>query len=672
MKLTYRPEIDGLRAVSVISVVLYHAKLTFFGYQPFKGGFIGVDIFFVISGYLITSIILKELIITGSFSFKYFYERRIRRILPALLFVMLASLPFAWIYLLPSSFIDLLKSIIYSLGFSSNFYFHYSDTQYAAESGLLKPFLHTWSLSVEEQYYILFPLIFLISFKYFRKYLIYILILGFIISLTLADWGSRNHPQFTFYVLPTRGWELLAGSILAYFEISKGFRSKFSKLNLIFPSIGLLLIIHSIIFFNDKMLHPSFYTISPIIGACLVIWFSNKNEITTKILSTKLFVGIGLISYSLYLWHFPIFAYARNIGLILKFENAIYLLILLSILLSVFSYFFIEKKFRDKNFQFKKIFKSVCFMYVFILIFSLIVILNDGIKKRFPQILNNIDSEDDIFYALKNKDGNICLGHFYCASNEKSDKKVFLLGDSHMAAISYDLNNKLIEKDYQFIPLTIPSCYFFRDFDKIDIRTNKKISKCSASEIEKRYNLIKENSKSIIIIGGRLSYQLSGINYQDFLGNKNVEFKYKSSSFDNVKESFIKNILDFSKENNVILIYPYPEMNVDISKKIQHGFFLEKKKMSEFLNSNTYFEPFENYLNRSKDAFNLLDSVENENIYRVYPHLIVCQNLVKDFCVTHDNTEIFYSDKHHPSTKASEMINDLIIKEIEKIELKLN
>ena len=420
------------------------------------------------------------------------------------------------------------------------------------------------------------------------------------------------------------------------------------------------------------MLHPSFYTISPIIGACLVIWFSNKNEITTKILSTKLFVGIGLISYSLYLWHFPIFAYARNIGLILKFENAIYLLILLSILLSVFSYFFIEKKFRDKNFQFKKIFKSVCFMYVFILIFSLIVILNDGIKKRFPQILNNIDSEDDIFYALKNKDGNICLGHFYCASNEKSDKKVFLLGDSHMAAISYDLNNKLIEKDYQFIPLTIPSCYFFRDFDKIDIRTNKKISKCSASEIEKRYNLIKENSKSIIIIGGRLSYQLSGINYQDFLGNKNVEFKYKSSSFDNVKESFIKNILDFSKENNVILIYPYPEMNVDISKKIQHGFFLEKKKMSEFLNSNTYFEPFENYLNRSKDAFNLLDSVENENIYRVYPHLIVCQNLVKDFCVTHDNTEIFYSDKHHPSTKASEMINDLIIKEIEKIELKLN
>ena len=159
MKLTYRPEIDGLRAIAVGAVILYHTQINILGHQPFKGGFIGVDIFFVISGYLITSIILKELITTGKFSFKHFYERRIRRILPALLFVMLVSLPFAWMYLLPSSFVDYSKSILYSLGFSSNFYFHYSEQQYGAESGLLKPFLHTWSLSVEEQYYILFPIV---------------------------------------------------------------------------------------------------------------------------------------------------------------------------------------------------------------------------------------------------------------------------------------------------------------------------------------------------------------------------------------------------------------------------------------------------------------------------------------------------------------------------------
>src|SRR5210317_2437541 len=222
MKLVYRPEIDGLRAIAVIGVIIYHAQIEIFEIDILQGGFIGVDIFFVISGYLITSIILKELVTTGSFSFKHFYERRIRRILPALLFVMLVSLPFAWMYLLPSSFIDFSKSILYSLGFSSNFYFHYTGQIYGAESGLLKPFLHTWSLSIEEQYYILFPIFLLVSFKFFRKYLIHILILGFVISLGLADWGSRNHPSFNFYVLPTRIWELLAGSILAYLEISGG------------------------------------------------------------------------------------------------------------------------------------------------------------------------------------------------------------------------------------------------------------------------------------------------------------------------------------------------------------------------------------------------------------------------------------------------------------------
>jgi len=160
MKLLYRPEIDGLRAIAISAVILYHAQITILGHIPFKGGFIGVDIFFVISGYLITSIILKELVTTGSFSFKYFYERRIIRILPVLVLTILASLPFAWIYLLPSSFVDFSKSILYSLGFTSNLYFHYSGQVYGAENGLFKPFLHTWSLSIEEQYYFLFPLVF--------------------------------------------------------------------------------------------------------------------------------------------------------------------------------------------------------------------------------------------------------------------------------------------------------------------------------------------------------------------------------------------------------------------------------------------------------------------------------------------------------------------------------
>ena len=341
MKINYRPEIDGLRAIAVLSVIFYHAQLKLFDYEIFQGGFIGVDIFFVISGYLISLLILKELETTGKFSFSYFYERRARRILPALIVVIVASLPLGWIYLLPEGFIEFIKSILYSLGFTSNFYFHFSGLQYGTQDGLLKPFLHTWSLSVEEQFYIFFPIILIIIYNFFRKYLLTVLLFGFISSLLIAEWSSRNYPSASFYLLHTRMWELIAGSLLAYFEISGKRLTKNNRLNFILPFLGVLFIGYAIFFFNDKIFHPSFYTVLPVLGVCLIIWFSNKDELITKILSTKIFVGIGLISYSMYLWHYPIFAFARIKSDIPsqydKFEW-----IILTILLSIISYFFIE------------------------------------------------------------------------------------------------------------------------------------------------------------------------------------------------------------------------------------------------------------------------------------------------------------------------------------------
>jgi len=444
MKLTYRPEIDGLRAIAVGAVILYHAQITILGHQPFKGGFIGVDIFFVISGYLITSIILKELATTGKFSFKHFYERRIRRILPALLFVMLVSLPFAWMYLLPSSFIDFSKSILYSLGFSSNFYFHYSGQEYGAEIGLLKPFLHTWSLSVEEQYYIIFPIVLLFTFKYFRKYLIHILILGFAISLGLAEWTSRNYPSASFYFLHTRIWELSAGSILAYFEITRGKRNETKTLNLILPTIGLLLIGHSILFFNDEMFHPSFYTLSPIIGVCLIIWFSNKDEFIAKILSTKLFVGIGLISYSLYLWHYPIFAFARINDFFQEglFDNLLIGIVIL--VLSIFSYYFIEKPARNKNSKFKIVLSLILISISILVIVNINIIQKDGYKHRLDFNIKNYEL-DKKKYILENK--NFEINYNY---DEYDDRKnILIVGNSHAEDILEIFSKtNLVDKGY--------------------------------------------------------------------------------------------------------------------------------------------------------------------------------------------------------------------------------
>ena len=641
MKLTYRPEIDGLRAIAVGAVILYHAQITILGHQPFKGGFIGVDIFFVISGYLITSIILKELVTAGTFSFKHFYERRIRRLLPALLFVMLVSLPFAWMYLLPSSFIDFSKSILYSLGFSSNFYFWYSGQQYGAESGLLKPFLHTWSLSVEEQFYILYPIVLLIIFKYFRKYLIHILILGFVISLGLADWSSKNHPSINFYALPNRGWELLAGSILAYFEINNGHRSKNKTLNLILPSIGLLLIGHSILFFNDEIFHPSIFTLSPIIGVCLIIWFSEKNEIIIKILSTKLFVGIGLISYSLYLWHYPIFAFAR----ILEFnQESLFINLLLAMtifILSFFSYFLIEKPARKKNFSLRKLFNIIFLAYVSLIFFSLTVIIYKGFGSRMPNVFDLNKNNIQTWTILKDNNGKVCNDLYeYCSFFSSHKKKIYLVGDSYMASLSFSLKKKLEKKNYNLLVSTLGSdiCYPTIEENKTKIRNLRNYNYCLNLT-----NNLNQEENSIIILGGQ---------------SLNYEFR----NFGFINDNYFK----LQKKNYLILVYPIPILNFNVQEKIKN-IYKKKLKKSEYFTFS-----YQSFLKKNEKIFNSLDSIKGENIYRIYPHQLICDTIIKNKCLTHNENYIFYYDNIHPSIKASEMINDLIMKEIEKIELKSN
>ena len=677
MKLTYRPEIDGLRAIAVGAVILYHAQITILGYQPFKGGFIGVDIFFVISGYLITSIILKELVTTGSFSFKHFYEKRVRRILPALLFVMLASLPFAWIYLLQSSFIDFSKSILYSLGFSSNFYFWYSGQQYGAESGLLKPFLHTWSLSVEEQYYILFPIVLLITFKYFRKYLIHILILGFFVSLGLADWGSRNYPSFNFYGLPTRGWELLAGSILAYLEITGWGRFKYKILNLILPSIGLFLIGHSILFFNYKMFHPSFYTLSPIIGSCLIIWFSNKDELITKILSTKLFVGVGLISYSLYLWHYPFFAFNRITDFTLQgsiFKKLLFGIIILA--LSIFSYYFVERPARNKKNKF--IISLILISISALVIGNIYIVQKDGYKDRLPKIFQKNLLEHS-WHLLKNSDGEKCYDNIEkCKFNTSSNKKVYTIGDSHMASMIFNLKNRVVKKNYQFITSTFGSCLFFPSFNMIDNKTQKIAENCNDNYFQELKQTLLNEKNSIVVFGGRFPLHLTNYyfdNQEGGIEGKEWSIKWVSidKKYDTIQTSFKNELIELQKKHKIILLYPIPEVGWNVPNKLWSKIPKDVNLMKDYLIPKNYITTsYKVYKNRTKSSFELLDSIQSKNIYRVYPHKLFCNTTIKNRCVTHDDKNIFYTDDDHPSLKGAEMINDLIMKEIEKIELKSN
>ena len=666
MKLTYRAEIDGLRAIAVSAVILYHAKISIFSYQPFKGGFIGVDIFFVISGYLITSIILKELVTTGSFSFKYFYERRIRRILPVLIFVMLVSLPFAWIYLLPGSFIDFSKSILYSIGFSSNFYFHYSGQQYGATDGLFKPFLHTWSLSVEEQYYIFFPIILLITFKFFRKYLIHILILGFVISLGLAEWTSRNYSSISFYFIHTRMWELLAGSILAYFEIILGHRSKNKILNLILPSIGLLLIGHSILFFNDKMFHPSFYTLSPIIGVGLIIWFSNKDEIITKILSTKLFVAIGLVSYSLYLWHYPIFAFVKINGFITGSVIGKLLLIPIILICSMASYYFIEKPFRNKKYQFKILLIILLSFIAFLISFNFLILKENGYQKRMPEI-----------FQVKLKEDKV---NFY---QKENTQKIVLIGDSHAGSLEFNLNKEI--NNNHFSLFRFPTGMYLKDFNYINRKT-KKINKNFIKNNIRIEKFLKDNSDLIVIINQRWSMRFLETYFDNEEGYKmnsnsitpnylepnniKTSFLYERKKY--IKESLIAQIKNIINQGHkLILVYPVPEMGFNVPKQLKNNYVKDK-----FFYTQTQLPiltgSYEVYKKRNKLIFEILDSVQSQNIYRVYPHKLFCNKQIESRCVANDDENIFYYDDDHLSIQGSKFVVDEIMKELEKIEIKFN
>jgi peptidoglycan/LPS O-acetylase OafA/YrhL len=266
----YRREVDGLRAVAVLPVILFHA-----GMQTFSGGFVGVDVFFVISGYLITTIIVSALR-EGNFSVLDFYERRARRILPALFLVISISLILAYFWMLPDELENFGQSIVATLLFSNNILLAMT-TGYWERAAEFKPLLHTWSLGVEEQYYFLIPLVLMFLYRFFPRSIVPILIVVFFVSLGASVAGASSFPVSNFYLLPTRAWELLLGSLVAMYLISRD-RNDFPKWLCELASMsGLLAILFAVFFFSAHTPTPSLYTLLPTLGAALLIVFTRED-----------------------------------------------------------------------------------------------------------------------------------------------------------------------------------------------------------------------------------------------------------------------------------------------------------------------------------------------------------------------------------------------------------
>lgn len=668
----FRPEIQGLRAISILAVIFYHLNKNDAYYTFSSGGFIGVDIFFVISGYLITLNLLKQLNLKNKISLIYFYKR-IKRIYPVLFLVVFCSLFLAWLYLLPRDFVDFSESIIHLLILNSNLYFHYSGLVYGNENSLLKPLLHTWSLSIEMQYYIFFPIFLFLFFRFFKKYLVCLLILLFFFSLGLSEWGNQNHSQINFYIFPSRLWEFLAGSLLAYYEVKK--KSTNNKLiyNSSFPLIGFILICYSVFFFNDEKSHPSILTLIPVTGVSLIILFSNKKNIIIKLLSSRLLVAIGTISYSLYLWHFPILVFDKKTFFFQQNLTGMFIILAVIFLLSILSFNFIEKK---KFNDIKKFIFTIIILFVILLGLNILIIKNDGYEKRFPSIIsNNLTDDRD---KLLDSGGMLCYNNINnCRFNTQSTNKVYIIGDSHMGSLSYTLNSKLNNMNYQTIFYTYGGCLYFPGFNKIDKRTKKIDINCNENYLESLKNLLLKETNSIIIFGGRLPLYLSNYYFNNENNIRKSEWEYEFSPYGNhadISSSFKKEILELSKINKIILIYPIPEVDVDVSPKINLYLkslpnHLLKKGIEDFNDITTDYEV---YKQRAKTSFQLLDSINNENIYRVFPHTLFCNTLFVGKCATHDKENIFYLDNTHITSIKNNELSNLIIKEIIKIEKKSN
>ena len=380
--LKYRAYIDGLRAIAVLAVLFFHADI------GCRGGYVGVDVFFVISGYLITGLILKDLD-GGQFQVVKFWERRVRRILPAVAVVILSCLAAGWFLFLPQGFKELGESVSAQAMLASNIYFwikSYAGSGYFERAAEVKPLLHTWSLAVEEQFYLLFPFLLIALKRFSRKSIVPGILLLCCISFSLSVCCSYLYPPANFYFLPTRAWELLLGSFLAAIPAQ---RASTRWLAESLSIAGLLAILCAVFFYGPDTRFPGVSALLPCAGAALIIW-ANDQTLTCvgKLLATRPAVFIGLISYSLYLWHWPMLVFAKYWHFYPISRSQRMLLLLASMALAILSWRFVETPFRKRM-----ILKSRAQIFSFASITTAVLLLAGLAVFKFKGVPSRISAE---------------------------------------------------------------------------------------------------------------------------------------------------------------------------------------------------------------------------------------------------------------------------------------
>ena len=637
-RIKFRSDINGLRAVAVIAVVFYHLDFTLF-----NGGWLGVDIFFVISGYLISNIIISELN-NDLFNFKTFYLKRVKRILPPLLVTLIFSLPISYLLLTPKGLIEFNNSLISTLFFYSNIYFKKLDF-YSAEPSKFMPLLHTWSLAIEEQFYIIFPIILFIIFRLNKKLVFPISVSVIFYSLFINTVSQGNDK---FYLLHYRIWEFLLGVILMIFG------SKYFQKN--FQTLGLVFILFSIYYFDNSWINQTEPKIIALTGTSFIISSNNSKTLGYKFLSHPFLTFIGACSYSIYLIHQPMFSFFR----IYKLNNFKYIkagnteinlietFILLAVLifLSNLSYKFIELKFIKNIFPVKNI------MYLFVLIITfamsyymeLIPTKKDNIPTKIYEYTQNVQNQEVFLNSKRCKNPNV---ETVCFFDNDSNRNVYVIGDSHLE------NLKTLVKQSEYFDFNI---YYYSSGGCLFIFGTKfRNEDCPGESKESLDDYFLNIKDSTIIYGGR--FPLHFTEQRFFNGYVKEAGDYGNSngySLDE-KEELVKNTIKTFIDNNntIILIYPIPEQ----------GWHVPNLYINSVLDwSEDVSYPYSIWKKRVESTNSFLDTISDKKIYKVFPEKIFCDTFIKDACVGKYKNEIFYYDTNHLSNDGEVYISQEILK----------
>ena len=614
-RISYREEINLLRALSVLSVVVYHANLNIL-----NAGYLGVDIFFVISGYLISNIIISELN-ENSFSFKNFYLRRIKRIIPALLSTLVFTLPFSFIYLSPINFIDYTKSLVSSLFFYSNIFFNNLDFYNSVDAKLM-PLLHTWSLAVEEQFYILFPLLVVFIFKVNKNRVLGAILFIFLVSFLLNQTISNEK----FYLTQYRTWELLVGVIAGFVP-----RINVKKMYL---NVPYFIILFSMYFFDDAWIldiEPKLIVTS---STFLIIILKQTEYNTFRISDNDLIKNIGKASYSIYLFHQPVFVFYRwhlknnKLDDIFSFYIDSLFLIIFVLVISFLNYRYIEKYFMKAK---EKKLNLLIPVVSSIIIFSYISFQSNGFfTQRYNMPEKVILYSDSDNYAIK-QNGNFChhsksnSSKDICVFNEEIENKdVYIFGDSHAKLISSDIAQKI--KDKKIIMVTGDSCIFL---------SNTIVPECARKDKEKLIGYEDQIKNSIVIYIANVWDKL----------DKGLDLETKIPITIN---NFLAN------NNKVIVVYQIPHFRFDILDN--YYFNVTNFGDSIVVENNSYLQS-ENTQRSNK----IYDGITSKNLFRVYPDRIFCRDIIPGFCVAAEGKNIYYEDSNHLSIEGSRLVVDKII-----------